>query len=655
MSAPLAIVTATPAIGRARAEAAALAVAAADGPEGGALLLDLDARRPARSTILAGDAARRLATSPTWDPFEATACARGRLAVLSALDDAEGARLLEASADCGLPRVACVRPEAFRALLDSGPAAGAAVLIRAERADAVLVAALSIELRRRRVTHKIWTSPLGLIGARRADAGLDPGGECSTRARRAASALLDRRRDRRRPTIARARGLLAGGESGQALVALVGLLAATAALVLALVAVGGAATAKGRAQRAADLAALSAARSMRDDFGRLFVPARGPDGRPDPRHLPRAEYLRRATQAARDAAQRNGLSPGSLEVGFPERGSIAPLRVEVRARPRISVAGAGGEGEGDRIEVDATAVAEAPAAATEPETFATGGGYSGPLAYRQGQPMRPDVAAAFDRMSRAASGAGHRLLVNSAFRSDAEQAKLFAANPDPRWVAPPGKSLHRCATELDLGPPSAYGWLAAEAGRFGFERRYSWEPWHFGFVDGPAPCSASADRAGRSADGRGSGGSGLPGFVPAFARAPLLAAASRHGVSAALLSAQLLAESNFNPAAVSPAGARGIAQFMPATAAAYGLDDPFDVRAAIDAQARLMADLLDRFGSAPLALAAYNAGPAPVSACGCVPPYPETQGYVARILGLLDGAGQLGAGLGLTLEVRLVE
>jgi LAS superfamily LD-carboxypeptidase LdcB len=88
--------------------------------------------------------------------------------------------------------------------------------------------------------------------------------------------------------------------------------------------------------------------------------------------------------------------------------------------------------------------------------------------------MRPDVAEAFDRMAAAARRDGISLSITSAFRSDAEQAELFAQNPDPTWVAPPGKSLHRCATELDLGPPSAYGWLAHNASRFGFLKRYSW-------------------------------------------------------------------------------------------------------------------------------------------------------------------------------------
>ncbi len=89
--------------------------------------------------------------------------------------------------------------------------------------------------------------------------------------------------------------------------------------------------------------------------------------------------------------------------------------------------------------------------------------------------MRPDVAQAFDRMAAAARReAGISLIVTSAFRSDAEQARLFAQNPDPKWVARPGTSLHRYGTELDLGPSSAYGWLARNAKRFGFIQRYSW-------------------------------------------------------------------------------------------------------------------------------------------------------------------------------------
>ena len=81
-------------------------------------------------------------------------------------------------------------------------------------------------------------------------------------------------------------------------------------------------------------------------------------------------------------------------------------------------------------------------------------------------------------------------------------------------------------------------------------------------------------------------------------------------------------------------------------------DAPLDPQQAIHAQAHFMRDLLRQFGSVPLALAAYNAGPGAVAACGCIPPYPETRGYVARIMGLMNGAGAPLAADGLT--VRLV-
>jgi soluble lytic murein transglycosylase-like protein len=90
---------------------------------------------------------------------------------------------------------------------------------------------------------------------------------------------------------------------------------------------------------------------------------------------------------------------------------------------------------------------------------------------------------------------------------------------------------------------------------------------------------------------------------------------------------------------------------MPGTGRSYDLTDPFDATASIDAQAHLMRDLLRRFASVPLALAAYNAGPGAVSRCGCIPPYPETRGYVARILGLLNGAGDPSALTGMAMRL----
>jgi hypothetical protein len=419
-------------------------------------------------------------------------------------------------------------------------------------------------------------------------------------------------------------------EAGQALILVLGGAFALIAGALALVAIAGAVTGKGRAQRAADLAAISAARSMRDDLPRLLSPPRLANGLPNPRHLEKPVYLTRARAAALEIAEANGVAPGRVRVSFPDLDSFAPVRVKAALTADLDVGGIANE-----VAASAVAEAGAPMSGGAPSERATGGGYSGPLAYRQGEGMRPDVAAAFDQMEFAASRAGLALLVSSGFRSDAEQAALFAANPDPRWVAPPGQSLHRCATELDLGPESAYGWLAANATRFGFLQRYSWESWHYGFTAGPAPCSAAGNalrgtgvgepRQDRRGDGALAGTAGLPSFVPGRFRAALLRAAARWNVSAALLAAQLMAESNFNPYASSPAGAQGIAQFIPSTAAAYGLSDPFDPEAAIEAQAHLMSDLLRQFGDPALALAAYNAGPGAVEGCECIPAYPETQ------------------------------
>ena len=282
--------------------------------------------------------------------------------------------------------------------------------------------------------------------------------------------------------------------------------------------------------------------------------------------------------------------------------------------------------------------------------MASGGGYSGPLAERQGHGMRPDVAATFDAMSAAAVAAGVSLTINSAFRSDAEQAALFAANPDPTWVAPPGQSLHRCATELDLGASDGYSWLVANAGQFGFVQRYSWEAWHYGFVAGPAPCSEEGNSVGMGGGDRSAALSqSVPSFTPGWVRPLVLRAAMKWNVSAALLAAQLFAESSFDPNAGNGI-AFGIAAFTPAAAAEYGLEDPFDPAAAIMAQAHLMSDLLEQFGSPALALAAYNAGPGAVGSCNCIPDYPETQAYVAKILGMLGGMGAISP-IGMSIEL----
>ena len=108
-------------------------------------------------------------------------------------------------------------------------------------------------------------------------------------------------------------------------------------------------------------------------------------------------------------------------------------------------------------------------------------------------------------------------------------------------------------------------------------------------------------------------------------------AASRYGIDASLLAAVASQESSFNSSAVSPAGAQGLMQFMPATAKGLGVD-PLDPASAISGAAKYLSQLTEQFGSTQLALAAYNAGPGTVSRYGGVPPYSETQNYVRAVL-----------------------
>jgi len=117
-------------------------------------------------------------------------------------------------------------------------------------------------------------------------------------------------------------------------------------------------------------------------------------------------------------------------------------------------------------------------------------------------------------------------------------------------------------------------------------------------------------------------------------------AANRFDLDPALLRSVIQAESGFNRLAVSPKGAQGLMQLMPGTAAGLGVTDPFDVRQNVAGGAAYLRRQLDRFGSLDLALAAYNAGPGAVARYNGIPPYPETQSYVARITASLGNGEQ---------------
>lgn len=145
----------------------------------------------------------------------------------------------------------------------------------------------------------------------------------------------------------------------------------------------------------------------------------------------------------------------------------------------------------------------------------------------------------------------------------------------------------------------------------------------------------------------------------------LISAAARHGVDPRLLWAIAYQETRFRPRLISPKGARGLMQFIPATAARYGLSDPFDPARAVDAAARYVRDLSRKFGNdARLILAAYNSGEGTVEAyrtgrtlilptgkvinasgmkTGGVPPYRETRGYVSGGLAVYQNISLPGA------------
>ncbi|MGD0578336.1 MAG: transglycosylase SLT domain-containing protein [Bryobacteraceae bacterium] len=117
-------------------------------------------------------------------------------------------------------------------------------------------------------------------------------------------------------------------------------------------------------------------------------------------------------------------------------------------------------------------------------------------------------------------------------------------------------------------------------------------------------------------------------------------AAGRHGIDPLLVDSVIRVESNYNPLAVSPKGAEGLMQLIPATARRFGATNSFDVRENIEAGVKYLKYLLDMFGDDRLAVAAYNAGESAVMRYGDVPPYRETVNYVSRVGKALGTARQ---------------
>lgn len=130
--------------------------------------------------------------------------------------------------------------------------------------------------------------------------------------------------------------------------------------------------------------------------------------------------------------------------------------------------------------------------------------------------------------------------------------------------------------------------------------------------------------------------------APTDVAAAIQEAAVRHSVPTPVADAVAWQESRYNQAAVSPKGARGVMQLMPATATTLGVDAS-DLRANIDGGVAYLAQQMRRYGDLRLALAAYNAGPQAVDRYGDVPPYAETQSYVRAILARVAATPAVGA------------
>ena len=170
------------------------------------------------------------------------------------------------------------------------------------------------------------------------------------------------------------------------------------------------------------------------------------------------------------------------------------------------------------------------------------------------------------------------------------------------------------------------------AGEGAFAQEFRIFDHDYGPSVGPSAESLGSESSPRSTESTLAFRAVVPGYREAIYLPLIREAEARHRLPPRLLQALIWAESRFNPLAVSPAGAAGLAQLMPATARELGVANRHDPQENIEGGARYLRQMLDRFGSVHLALAAYNAGPGAVTKAGGIPRNRETPGYIRSVL-----------------------
>ena len=293
---------------------------------------------------------------------------------------------------------------------------------------------------------------------------------------------------------------------------------------------------------------------MRDDLPRLLAPSSAAERHAQPRAYREGGVSGGgAVRRGRGRDERTRSTSGRLRVSFPDLSSFAPVRVKAVVVGRLAL-GRSGTLHGGRPSRSLGGRRSRRARErrwARCRRWQAAAATADPLVYRNGEGMRPDVAAAFDRM---AAAAGARASPWSSTPASAPTPNRRRSSPPIPTRAGSRRPATRCIAarpSSTSGPnpptagspptPPASASSSATPGR----------PGTTASTAGPAPCSEAGDAglavARGGGDGASPGGAACPSFVPTRFRAPLLRAAAHWNVSAALLAAQLMAESNFNP------------------------------------------------------------------------------------------------------------